>query len=985
MAALHIRLLGHPRLEMDGVGVELTRRKALALFIYLAVSDRPHGRDTLATLFYPDYTQRKARAYLRRDLAVLNTTPLKSWLATEQDTVTLTPDADLWLDVAHFRQRLATVQNHHHNQDNLCADCVAFLAEAVELYTDDFLAGFTLRDCPDFDDWQFFQAESLRQDLAAALERLAQGYCRQGDPGVAIPHARRWVALDPLHEPAQQALMQIYHQAGQQVAALRQYEGFAELLEAEMGLPPGEETQTLYEAIKANRLLGTHLKNIAPQAHQEVDVISAQPATPPLSQLKPVSAGQTHIPSNLPAPITPFIGREREVAAIKAILAESRLLTLTGPGGIGKTRLALAVAQQLEGTFANGIYFVDLSALSQPIFVASSIAAVLDVIEVKAEPLAERLKNAILDRELLLVLDNFEHVLEAAPLIADLLEAGPGLKILVTSREVLQVYGEATYPIPPLSLYDGAQGETWDQSEAVQLFLQRAQAIEPDFQITPENETTITEICRRLDGLPLGIELAAARIKMLTPTLILERLDQMQLTMRGGKRGVPHRQITLGQAIGWSVDLLNAAEKRLFARLSVFRGGATFEAIERICGPDLTVDIFSGLESLLNKSLMRRESDVEGIPRFGMLETLRSYAEALLDAPAEARTLHRRHALYFVEMAEQIGTGLHASQQREALSQAEVHNFYAATLWSLDHDPDLGLRLIVALGTCWHLRSHFANAFHVAQEVLLASESTPTLLRAQALCSAADLALLLGHYDRGTTMGQEALELAQHVGDDRAIAWAQHLLAQVQIHPTLTPTELEKIDDCLQDAIHHYEQAGDPIGVAKVRLTRCDLAFLQGAVEQAVTLSERSLADFQTLDFQPGVVAAFLYRAWLAYSRNDVGQAEKGFREILERSNALQFKHAAMMALVGLACLQADAGLASLAAQLVGAAETIQRDIGATLTPMQRLPYDQTVTTIRNVLDEASYQAARQEGHHLSLAEAIRLTSASWTQPIETE
>ena len=260
MADLKIFLLGPPRVELNGIPVDFQRRKALALLIFLAVSDRPHSRDALATLFWPDYSQRQARTYLRRDLAILNTSLSSAWLIADRETIELNRLPGLWVDVAEFGRLLAACRNHDHPLEVVCADCAPLLSEAVTLYTDNFLAGFTLRDSPEFDDWQFFQTEGLRMELAWALERLVRGLSAQGSSEAAIPHARRWLALDPLHEPAQQQLMQLYDQTGQPTAALRQYEEYVKLLEEELGLPPEEETTTLYEAIKAKRMLGPFIK-----------------------------------------------------------------------------------------------------------------------------------------------------------------------------------------------------------------------------------------------------------------------------------------------------------------------------------------------------------------------------------------------------------------------------------------------------------------------------------------------------------------------------------------------------------------------------------------------------------------------------------------------------------------------------------------------------------------------------------------------------
>lgn len=391
MSALKLWLFGSPRVELNGTIIELTRRKALALLIYLAVNEQPHSRDALATLFYPDHSQSKARAYLRRDLALLNTTPIKNWLEADRETVEL--KKELWSDVAHFRRLMVNCHEQNQPIDLISPACLETLSEAVELYAADFLAGFTLRDCPDFDDWQFFQAESLRQELAAVLERLGQGYGRQGHPEIAIPYFRRWVALDPLHELAQQALIQMYDQVGQPTAALRQYEGYADLLDAELGLPPGEETQTLYEAIKAKRMLGAYVKNGMTPERKSVSTISPQPLASQLvarsftpveqleyepawpqfldevqSFLQPASPSATphqwqskqssKTPSPVPTGQQVFVARQQELARLKALLdsalgGQAQVAFVIGEAGQGKTALLQAFAQRTQDIHPN--------------------------------------------------------------------------------------------------------------------------------------------------------------------------------------------------------------------------------------------------------------------------------------------------------------------------------------------------------------------------------------------------------------------------------------------------------------------------------------------------------------------------------------------------------------------------------------------------------------------------------------------------------
>ncbi len=363
---------------------------------------------------------------------------------------------------------------------------------------------------------------------------------------------------------------------------------------------------------------------------------------------------------NLPLQPTPFIGRDAEVEAACDILRhpDVRLLTLVGPPGIGKTRLSIEVAANLIPDFADGVYFVSLAPISDPVLVASAIALTLRVKESQDQSLRETLQRFLSDRQILLVLDNFEQVVDAAPLLAELLEACPHLKVLATSREVLHLYGEYDYPVPPLSLPDLNRFpdlEALSRYEAVELFLQRAQAVSPDFELTDRNAHTVAEICQRLDGLPLAIELAAARILVLTPEELLERLKSRLKLLTGGARNLPERQRTLQAAIDWSYNLLDAGEQALFRRLGVFVGECTLKAIEEVCSSieteELGIDTLNGVTSLLGKSLLRREEGIGGDSRFYMLETIREYATEKLQEGGEFDPTSDRHCDYFLQFA----------------------------------------------------------------------------------------------------------------------------------------------------------------------------------------------------------------------------------------------------------------------------------------------------------------------------------------------
>jgi hypothetical protein len=443
------------------------------------------------------------------------------------------------------------------------------------------MAGFTLPDSPAFDEWQFYQADLLRKQLGDSLERLVRFYDGEGNWAQGIAPARRWVAADPLHEPAQRWLMRLYALSGSRSLALKQYEILRETLDKELGVAPDEESRQLYAEILAQR---------AQPAQKERGPAALAPAVT-LERPK----------NNLPAELTRFIGREREIAEITAALrpeaggsvpggsGTARLLTLTGPGGSGKTRLAIKAASLLSDQFEDGVYFAGLAVVDHPGRVDAAIAHTLGLAETPGRPIPDILKEHLKSKNLLLVLDNFEHLIAAAPLVSDLLAAAPGARALVTSREVLHIYGERAYPVPPLALPPlEARKRPADlvRYEAVQLFIDRARAVHPGFEVGEHEAGLIAEICARLDGLPLAIELAAARLRLFSLEALQDQLGDRFGTLRGGPRDLPDRQRTLRATIDWSYNLLEEGEQRLFARLGVFQGGCSLEAFEQICSLD---------------------------------------------------------------------------------------------------------------------------------------------------------------------------------------------------------------------------------------------------------------------------------------------------------------------------------------------------------------------------------------------------------------
>ena len=553
-------------------------------------------------------------------------------------------------------------------------------------------------------------------------------------------------------------------------------------------------------------------------------VLSGLPADfPPIRSLDVV-------PNNLPTQVTTFIGREKEIAEGVKLFGQARVLTLTGPGGTGKTRLSLQIAAQVADSFPGGVTFVPLAPITDAEVVAPAVVEALHLETAQSSP-RDRLLAHFRERHALLVMDNFEQVLGAATLVADLIRACPGLKVIASSRGPLRISGEQEMPVPPLALPDpGASAERVSQYEAVRLFIDRAVAVKPGFSVTNENAPAVAEICARLDGLPLAIELAAARVRLLTPEAILTRLTSRLGLLQSSARDLPDRQKTLRGAIAWSHDLLDEPGRRLFARLAVFAGGGTLEDVEVICGgADLGVDVLTGLEALVDQSLVRQEEH-GAEARAIMLETIREYAlERLAEGP-DAETMHTRHALRFLALAEEAGPHLLRLERRTWLARLEREhdNLRAAFDFCTGSGRvEEALRIASALWRFWQFRGHLREGLQRVTRVLAdpASEAHPRA-REPALEAAGGLSYWLGDPALTTASYQESLALARSNGDPARISNA---LYNLSFMPILTPSEpnfaerVETANAQIDEALALARQMGDRAAIARCLWSRANL------------------------------------------------------------------------------------------------------------------------------------------------------------------
>ena len=971
LAPLRVRTLGGFAVWRGETALgfeQWSSQRAAALFkCLLSAPGHRLPREQAIDLLWPEAAPEAGAANLRTTMHLLRRVldapgAPRSYLRTEGGVLALAPQGaaspdDEWLDATAFARAARSA---------LARQDAAACRAALTRYTGEYLP-----DSP-YDSWAMQPREALRQQHIDLLLHLAALCGTQGDPEEAEGCLREVLAAEPSHEEAAATLMGLLAASGRRGEALRLYQTLAAALEQELDVAPSAEL----EALRAQ--------------------ILAREAAPPAVQA-PVRGVQPARPTNLPLPLTSFVGRAGELAQVCDALEQARVVTLTGPGGCGKTRLALEVAGRLVEAYADGVWLAELAALADPALAPRAVMAALGVVAPPGRHPLDTLVGFLRPRQALLVLDNCEHLIGAcAHLVVTLLQACPRLRVLATSREALAVAGEHVYLVPSLAVPDPTALPPLEQLgayEAVQLFLERARARQPEVTLTAANAAGVARICARLDGLPLAIELAAARVSVLPIAGIAARLDDRFRLLTGGPRTALPRQQTLRATLDWSYALLSAPEQVLLRRLAVFVDGCTLEAAEAICADDptevggiATAEMLDLLSGLVQKSLVLVH-ELGSDSWYRLLETVRQYGQERLEAAGELALLRDRHLGWYVALGEQAGLHVEGPQQLGWLDrlEREHHNLRAALQWSTEQPAraTAGVRLAGAIWRLWALRGYSLQGRHWLEQTLARAAAAPAALRARALYGAAELAYLQGDYARARAYGEEGLALYREVGDTAGIArtlvimaWAQTdltharalgeqglALARAAAAPAVIADalrflgnlsighcELARAQAYLDEGLALGRDLGDKVALADILIDVGQVAFFRGAYERAAALFDECLSLQHELRYAPGIAMALHLSGGVAYCRGDTARAIAMLEQSIQLCRDLGYREHLAQALETrgrIACRQGDQ---ALAATLLKEGVSVARELGDT-------------EDMANTLAGLGH-VARERGHH---------------------
>ena len=1010
--AVRVKLLGGFSVSVGRRTIEQYRwrsKKAASLLKLLALAPghRMH-REQAMDLLWPDLAARAASNNLRqvlyaarRVLDPASGAP-KRYLSLKDEQLMLCPEGQLWIDVNAFEGASASARHSR---------VPAAYRAAIELYAGELLPEDR------YEEWAESRRNELRQLYLTLLLELAGLHQERDEQALAIEALREAAAEDETFEEAHASLMRVYALSDRPEYAIAQYERLRDALQRGIGTRPTEATRRLRDEIAAGRL----------------------PPSPTAdsTQEEPSDVGE----HNLPVPITSFVGREREMAGVKRALAMTRLLTLTGAGGAGKTRLALEMARDLVSSYPDGVWLVELAPLTEPGLVAQEVANVLGVQERPGEPPTDVLVEALAAKEMLLVLDNCEHAVEeVARLVDTLLASCPRLRVLSTSRESLAVPGEVNLAVPPLSLPGGATNgnataDSLMRYEAVRLFVDRARLRLLDFTVTQENAGAVARVCRKLDGIPLAIELATARMGALAVEQVAQRLEISLDVLKGASRTAAARQRTLRATLDWSHELLSEDERTLFRRLSIFAGGWTLEAVEVVCSGDgIEVDdILDLLGALVDKSLVVAWGTTSGALRYRMLEPVRQYAQELLEQGGQAEEVRDRHGAYFLALAEEAEPKLTGEQQTVWVErlEAEHDNLREALSRFLEwREGDMALRLGAALWRFWHVRGYLSEGAKWLERVLAEGEPAASPARVKALEGMGWTFQYQGDQERAKATYEEMLMLSRELGDKGNVATALNSLGTVAalqgdnersralLKENLEVIEeLEEEEDPATPLKKHYvfnllgylaindegdhargaalwekslalaKEAGDDYSVGMSLTNLGHVALLQRDFERVKALSEEALAFADELG-SAGVEIApsnLLNLGLASLGLGDHERAMGSFQEALAMSQDMGRTPQVIEVLEGMASLAGAMGKAARAARLWGAAETAREVTGISVfTPDEWALHEPHLASARSQLGEPAWEESLAEGRAMPLGKISEYALSEGASQAET-
>ena len=953
--SLEIAMLGGLRIRRGGVPVgELSLRKAEALFAYLACNRRPYAREELAELLWDERSPAQGLASLRMLLTSLRP-QLGPYLVISRASIAFDTAQPYWLDVAALEEHLdAAYAGRERGAARDPAADLARLEQATALYAGPFLQGFYVRDSSNFEEWMLREQERLERRVRGALHDLVAAALARHTYQEGITHALRLLQLDPLHEETTYDLMQLLALSGQRRAALEQYAACRELLEAELGVAPTEATTALAARIQAG----------------EFD---------PPGTVGPDTAGAARPArrEQLPVQLSSFVGREAELARLAAHLTDpaSRLVTVIGLGGSGKTRLAVEVAPTLPG-FPDGIYFVPLASVAAPDFLVSAIGEALDLTFAGPEEPKAQLLAALREKHLLLVLDSFEHLLDGAALLVELLQAAPRLKLLVTAREPLQLAAEQIFDLAGLAVPPAETGPQVEQSPAVQLFVQRARRGQPEFVLDPTVTPWVVRITRLVEGLPLGLELAAGWVRGQSCRMIAQELERSLDVLATTQRDVPPRHRSLRAVFDQSWQRLTADEQAALRRLAVFRGGFDDEAAQAVAGAGVPWPR-AILPALVQQSLVRHTPT----GRYELHELVRQYAaEKLAAEPEEAETTRARHTAYYLALAEQAKAHLHGPAQAHWLARLEQEhdNLREVLAWVTGAgDSEAALRLTAALGEFWQVHGHLSEGRAWLAAVLADPPPDRTLppgrARGRALRWAGVLAREQGELTEAVTWLQASRSLARRGTEQR-----EQGLTLVELGAVYrVGGDFATARTLLEQGLTLLRAVDDPVGRAAALINLGQVAFGQGDVAAAQALYEEGLALQRALGDTFGIGNTLLQRGNVAYYRGDAGAARALYTEALALERAVGDKQGTAMALHNLGMLAQSEGDYAAARAYLEEDLALFRAMGhkpglahSLFTLGQGATLQQDYAEARTLLDE-SLRLWREVGNPLGLAFAL--------------